>query len=175
MFGKWVPLRWIEPIFAACRANPQWIPLFLTKFPQRYVELASALSPEWWLGTTVDRQYRVKIAETAFGKIRHLPNTKWLSFEPLLERLQFPDGFFSLFDLVVIGAQTATTQPEGPMPAIAPQLDWVIDIIVQARKAGCAVWCKENLLGVPNPDSPGMILPQEMPRKFLERLARSAA
>ena len=135
--------------------------------PQRYVELASALSPEWWIGTTVDKQYRVKIAETAFGKIEHLPNIKWLSSEPLLERLQFTD--LSSFDLVVIGAQTATRQPEGPMPAIAPRLDWVIDIIVQARKDGCAVWCKENLQGIPNSDSPGMILPQELPRRFVAK------
>jgi hypothetical protein len=62
-------------------------------------------------------------------------------------------------------------QPEGPKPAKAPQLYWVIDIIVKARAADCAIWCKENLLGIPNDDdSPGMILPQEMPRKFLERL-----
>jgi len=67
LFGKWVPDEWIAKVFASCIANPQWEYLFLTKFPQRYVGLR--LPPTAWIGTTVDEQYRVKIAEEAYRKI----------------------------------------------------------------------------------------------------------
>src|SRR5262249_23585617 len=39
IFGNWVPDELIRQVFASCIANPQWEYLFLTKFPQRYVEL----------------------------------------------------------------------------------------------------------------------------------------
>ena len=112
MFGKWVPDEWIEKVFASCHANQQWEYLFLTKFPQRYVGLQ--LPPTAWIGTTVDEQYRVKIAEEAF---RHIDGVrlKWLSLEPLREDLRFND--LSMFDFVVLGSQSATEQPEDRMGA----------------------------------------------------------
>ena len=103
LFGKFVPDEWIAKVFAAAYSNPNWEYLFLTKFPQRYVRLD--LPPTGWIGTTVDDQYRVKIAEEAFRKIRGV-RVKWLSLEPLLAPLEFSD--LSMFDFVVIGSQRAT-------------------------------------------------------------------
>ena len=81
--------------------------LFLTKFPRRYVGLE--FPPTAWLGTSVDEQKRVRLAEEAF---RQRPRAvKWLSLEPLLAPLEFSD--LSMFDWVVIGAQTETYQPDG--------------------------------------------------------------
>jgi protein gp37 len=131
----------------------------LTKFPQRYVGLS--LPPTAWIGTTVDEQYRVKIAEEAFRKINDV-KVKWLSLEPLLEPLKFND--LSMFDWVVIGSQSATKQPAGYVKEFAPPFEWVADIVTQARKAGCRIYMKPNLLGDnPNPQSPGMKLIQEVP------------
>ena len=75
--------------------------------------------PTAWFGTSVDRQHRVKIAETAFRQIEGVA-IKWLSLEPLLEPLIFSD--LSMFDWIVIGAQSATEQPEGPVPAFSPRI-----------------------------------------------------
>ena len=161
LYGKWVPNKWIEKVHASCIANPQWEYLMLTKFPQRYVGLQ--LPPTAWLGTTVDEQYRVKIAEEAFRKISGV-RVKWLSLEPLLAPLEFTD--LSMFDWVVIGAQSATRQPDGYVPEFAPPFDWVMRIVAQAREAGCRIYMKPNLLGNCHPQSPGMKLIQEQPACF---------
>jgi protein gp37 len=163
MFGRWVPDEWIEQVFARCIENPQWEYLFLTKFPQRYVGLQ--LPPTAWIGTTVDEQYRVKIAEEAFSKISGV-RVKWLSLEPLLAPLEFTD--LSMFDWVVIGAQSATEQPPpiGHVPEFAPTFESVMRIVAQAREAGCRIYMKPNLLGDYHPQSPGMKLIQEQPACF---------
>jgi protein gp37 len=165
-FGKWVPQEWLEKMFAVYRANLQWEYLFLTKFPQRYVGLE--LPPTAWIGTSVDTQSRVKYAVDAFRQIKDV-RAKWLSLEPLLDPLDFKEGQLEVFDWVVIGAQSATRQPKtivpsGHVPEFAPPFEWVANIVAQARKAGCRVYLKPNLLGAnPNPQSPGMALPQEEP------------
>jgi protein gp37 len=158
LYGKWVPEEWITAVHASAIANPQWEYLFLTKFPRRYVDLA--LPRTAWLGTSVDEQKRVRLAEEAFKSIGGV-RVKWLSLEPLLAPLEFSD--LSMFDWVVIGSQTATEQPDGPVGAVAPPFDWVARIVAQAREAGCRVYLKPNLLGRVSSQSPGMILPMEEP------------
>jgi protein gp37 len=164
LYGKWVPADWIKQVHQSCQDNPQWDYLLLTKFPSRYVKLD--LPPTAWVGTTVDSQRRVAIAEDAFRKIEGV-RVKWLSLEPLLEPLAFSD--LSMFDWVVIGAQSQTTQPGNRIvPAFAPNFDWVARLVAQARDAGCAVYLKPNLIGFDpvkgfNPQAPGMKIPQEVP------------
>jgi protein gp37 len=158
LYGRWVPGDWIEQVHASCRANPQWDYLMLTKFPARYVDLD--LPATAWIGTSVDEQKRVRIAEDAFRRIEGV-RVKWLSLEPLREPLEFSD--LSMFDWVVIGAQTETRQPNGVIPAFAPPFDWVQRIYAQAREAGCKVHMKPNLLGQTSPQLPGMQLSDEYP------------
>jgi protein gp37 len=152
LYGRWVPGEWIDKVHAAMLASPQWQYILLTKFPERYPHLQ--LPPGAWVGTSVDEQKRVRIAERAF---RQLPDgvVTWLSLEPLREPLRFTD--LSAFDWVVIGAQTETRQPGGTEPAMRPEWDWVVQIYTAARKAGCRVHLKPNLLSV------GMALPDEYP------------
>lgn len=157
-YGRWVPQDWIDQIHAAMLAAPQWQYITLTKFPDRYAGLD--MPPRAWVGTSVDEQNRVRIAERAFREISGVA-VKWLSLEPLLEPLQFTD--LSMFDWVVIGAQSATRQPDGDVPGFAPPFEWVSRIVAQAREAGCRVHLKPNLLGRTNPQLPGMTLPDEYP------------
>jgi protein gp37/lambda repressor-like predicted transcriptional regulator len=154
LYGRWVPDEWIEKVHASMLDSPQWQYILLTKFPSRYVGLA--LPDGAFVGTSVDEQKRVRIAQDAFAK---LPDNviKWLSLEPLREPLQFDD--LSMFDWVVIGAQTATTQPSGFLPAFAPEFDWVVDIYQKAREAGCKVHFKPNIMD----GKPGMRFPDEYP------------
>jgi protein gp37 len=158
LYGKWVPDEWIEQVHRSCIANPQWDYLFLTKFPRRYVGLK--LPPTAWVGTSVDEQKRVRLAEDAFRQIKDV-RVKWLSLEPLLEPLQFTD--LSMFDWIVIGAQSATRQPDGHVPEFSPPIEWVLRLTAQAKEARCKVYHKPNLLGVPSPQCPGMRLLQEEP------------
>lgn len=162
-YGRWVPDEWIEQIHAAMLAGPRhWQYILLTKFPARYVGLD--MPPGAWIGTSVDEQNRVRIAEDAFRQISAKGRVRWLSLEPLREPLEFTD--LSMFDWVVIGAQTATTQPGGPVPAFAPPFEWVARITAQAREAGAKVHLKPNLLGKTSSQSPGMQLPDEYPDAY---------
>jgi protein gp37 len=160
LFGQWVPDEWIEKVLASASANLQWDYLFLTKFPRRYVGLQ--LPETAWIGTSVDEQKRVRLAEDAFRQIKDV-RVKWLSLEPLLAPLEFTD--LSMFDWVVIGSQSATKQPKrfGKVPAFAPPFEWVARITAQARECGCKVYHKPNLLGVTGPQCAGMQLIQEEP------------
>ena len=109
--------------------------LFLTKFPQRLAEL------EWpenaWCGTTVDTQDRVKIAEKSFANLT--AGKKWLSCEPMLERLTF--NALEIFQYLVIGASTESSQT----PEYQPPLDHVLWLIEQADRVGTQVFMKDNL------------------------------
>jgi protein gp37 len=144
LYGRWVPDEWIQKVHASMCANPAWQYITLTKFPARYVGLD--MPPGAWVGTSVDEQKRVRIAEEAFRKIDGVA-VKWLSLEPLREPLEFTD--LSVFDWVVIGAQTETRQPDGVVPAFAPPFEWVARIVVQALDAGCRVHLKPNLRSAP--------------------------
>lgn len=154
LYGRWVPDEWIDQVHASMFASPLWQYILLTKFPARYVGLD--MPPGAWIGTSVDEQKRVRIAEDAFREISG-GQVKWLSLEPIKEPLEFTD--LSVFDWVVIGAQTETRQPTGPVPAFAPPFEWVARIVAQAREAGCRVHLKPNLVN----GKPGMQLPDEYP------------
>lgn len=146
LFGKWVPQEWIDAILDEVRAAPQWNFLFLTKFPQRLAEI------QWpenaWVGTTVDAQYRVEIAEKAFRKVE--ASVKWLSCEPLRERLTFSS--LAMFDWVVLGGQSASSQA----PAFQPPWEWVAHLMQQVWEAGCLLYWKPNLLTRPQ-EYPGHV------------------
>jgi protein gp37/ParB-like chromosome segregation protein Spo0J len=160
LYGRWVPDEWIEKVHASMLRSPQWQYILLTKFPARYVGLD--LPNGAWVGTSVDEQKRVRIAQEAFAKLpQDKKIIKWLSLEPLREPLQFDD--LSMFDWVVIGAQTASTQPDGFHPAFAPEFDWVVDIYRKAREGGCQVHFKPNLIDGKSRDWVGMRFPDEYP------------
>lgn len=144
LYGRWVPDEWISQVHASMLASPQWEYLLLTKFPARYIGLE--LPSKAWVGTSVDEQKRVRIAENAFREIDGVA-VKWLSLEPLREPLKFTD--LSMFDWVVIGAQTETRQPDGMVPAFAPPFEWVARIVTQALDAGCKIHLKPNLRSQP--------------------------
>lgn len=135
LFGRWVPQEWIDAVFQTVSDNPQWNFLFLTKFPLRLAE------QDWpdnaWIGTSVDSQVRVAAAEKAFSRVQG--GIKWLSCEPLMERLTFTS--LEMFDWIVIGGATKSTQTE----EFQPPWEWIEHLVNQAREAGCKVYFKTNL------------------------------
>jgi DNA modification methylase/protein gp37 len=137
LFGRWVPKEWIDAVLGEIRAAPQWTFLLLTKFPIRMAEFA--FPENAWVGTTVDCQARVANAERAFRKVK--AGVKWLSCEPLLERLKFSD--LGMFHWVVLGGASRQSQT----PEWHPPISWVEEIHQAARQAGCRVFDKPNLFG----------------------------
>jgi protein gp37 len=100
LFGDWVPVEWIEQIIETCVAAPDFDFLFLTKNPARYLDFE--FPKNCWLGATADRQRRAKAAVDVFRQISG--NVKFLSCEPLMEQVTFPNNGLSAPDLVIIGA-----------------------------------------------------------------------
>lgn len=155
LFGSWVPQEWIDQVIASTVANPQWEYLFLTKYPQRYERLD--LPKSGWIGASVDEQRRAEPTLEAVRKVSGV-KVKWLSLEPLIE----PITFSSLegIDWIVIGAQS---ENPGQNPSFAPPFEWVADLVSTARRDGCKVWLKTNLLGQTSGQWPGMTLLNEIP------------
>ncbi len=163
LFGKWVPIAWVRKVFDACLASPEWEYIFLTKWPKRYANLP--LIENAWYGASIVHQLDVARVERAMQQFAGASNiVRWISMEPMLEPITFND--LSWCDLVVIGAQTSTKQPEGSSPAFSPQFDWVVDVVNQCREAGVPYFLKANL----GPEKPGMVLPKMAPRRSIQPL-----
>jgi protein gp37 len=158
LFGKWVPDAWIESVFDACLKSPHWEYLFLTKWPARYSRMP--LIENAWYGASVIQQSDVKRVEADMQKIASGKVIRWISLEPMLEPIRFDD--IGWCDLVVIGSQTSTNQPDGRVEEFAPEFDWVFDVVAQCKQAGVPYYLKENL-GL---SRPGMKLPKGLPRGY---------
>ena len=136
LFGRWVPREWIDAVLVSIRCAPKWNFLLLTKNPSRLLEFE--FPPNAWVGTTVDRQERVELAQQVFPRVK--ASVKWVSCEPMLERLTFSN--LQLFQWVVIGGGSKTSS----FPEYFPPRDHVQHLWAQAEAAGVKVFEKSNLL-----------------------------
>lgn len=157
LFGRWVPTEWIQAVLDEVASSPQWNFLFLTKFPIRLQEFTFPSNA--WVGSTVDAQARVASVEAAFERVD--ATVKWLSCEPMLEKLTFTK--LDLFDWVVIGGASSSTAT----PEFRPPRQWTEHLEAQARAAGCHVYEKTNLLDRIK-EYPGqtLTLPVDVPTEF---------
>jgi protein gp37 len=163
LFGPWVPEEWIQAVLDAVRESPEWNYLFLTKNPKRYLDFE--FSKNCWLGTTVDIQSRVSLAEKSFKDLK--ATVKWLSCEPLLENLKFRN--LEVFDWVVIGRCSENSRT----PEFQPPWNWIENLLDQAREAKCKVYFKPGLDSRPK-EYPGCesVPCEELPREFRRYLGK---
>lgn len=137
LFGKWVPDNWIEEVFKACEKAPQHNYLFLTKNPQRYVDLGySGKLPEkdnMWYGSTVTTPG----TESYWGRDT---NTFW-SIEPILEPFgSMGTTYNEVPKWIIIGAETGQRKNK-----VIPERKWIEDILNECRKADIPVFMKSSL------------------------------
>lgn len=158
LFGSWVPDAWIEEVFASCKRAPQHTYLFLTKNPERYMQLARAGKlPEednFWYGSTAT----TPDASFWWSEYHHT----FVSIEPMLAPFETggPDEIRKV-EWVIIGAMTGTGSKKHQ-----PKREWVEAIVQSAENTGTPVFMKENLAGVWGPDlirehPEGMVWPEE--------------
>jgi len=74
---------------------------------------------------------------------------KWLSLEPLLERIQID---WTIFHWIVIGGASRSSQT----PEWRPPWRWICEITTAAIQADCAVYHKDNLYPERMRDYPGV-------------------
>lgn len=136
LFGEWVEQGWIDKVLDACRKTPQWTYIFLTKNPKR---LTTIKFPEnSWVGTTIDIKARVKPALEYMPQV--MAPVKFISAEPLLEDLEVDE--VPGIDWVIIGARSKTASA----PEFQPEPAWVERLHMAARRSGCKVYWKTNLI-----------------------------
>lgn len=151
LFGEWVPLKWIQEVFEACKAAPQHRYLFLTKNPARYFGLAEmGLLPKdknFWYGTTTTTQ-----KEDFFWSDEH--NT-FLSIEPIhgpFEKMEI--GTLRRFtNWIIVGAETGSRKDK-----IIPEKAWIDELAACAWENEVPIFMKESLK-----DMMGMEFKQQFP------------
>ena len=141
LFGDWVPDEWIREVFEACEAAPQHRYLFLTKNPERYMELASngvitKDQSNFWFGSTATAP------EMPF--FWHNEVNTFVSIEPILAPFKdlTDDGIdpVSKVKWIIVGAETGSRKDKA-----VPRKSWVDEIVSTAKKTGTPVFMKDSL------------------------------
>ena len=169
LFGRGVPTKWIVEVLDICREAPQHNYLFLTKFPERYVELDHlALLPHeenFWYGATITNAKQMKRAADSIGQLRQEVRS-FFSMEPLMEDVARSEAWEMSYNgayanWIIIGAMT------GPgSESQQPCREWVEKIVEDAKNElspfyPIPVFMKDNLRKVWGRD-----LIQEFPEKL---------
>ncbi len=141
LFGSWVPDSWIEEVFAACEKAPQHKYLFLTKNPQRYIDLARAgklpAKDNMWYGTTAttpDEQF-------FWGGAWHT----FVSIEPILRDFNVKGGgdFGDLTQWIIVGAETGNRKNK-----VIPEKSWIGAIIKASADKNISLFMKNSLIPI---------------------------
>lgn len=153
LFGDWVPDTWIEEVFNACEKAPQHNYLFLTKNPQRYVELALReklpVKENMWYGSTMTEPDM----ESFFSKYH---KTFW-SIEPILKPFRrMEESKKQLPDWIICGAETGRRKDK-----VIPKREWIEDILEDCRQRNIPIFMKSSLA-----DIWGEPLVQEFPKEL---------
>ena len=141
LFGPWVPTKWIVDVMDACLAAPQHRYLFLTKYPERYLELDAAgalpCQDNFWYGSTAANP------ETDQMIYSDRFNT-FVSIEPLLGPFGRPaTGALDFIDWFIIGAETGNRKGK-----VVPEKAWVKEIVDYCDAAGKPVFMKDSLIPI---------------------------
>ena len=141
LFGPWVPTEWIAEVFKACLLSPQHRYLFLTKYPERYLELDAAgalpCQENFWYGSTATNPEKDQMMYSDRF------NT-FVSIEPLLGPFGTPaTGALDLIDWFIVGAETGNRKGK-----VVPEKAWVKEIVDYCDAAGKPVFKKDSLIPI---------------------------
>lgn len=138
LFGDWVPSEWIQQVIDTVKENKQWMFLFLTKNPKRYLEFE--FPENCFFGATADTQEHANNAVEAFSELcKKSGNVRFLSCEPLLESVSIGDC--DAIDWIIIGGRSKNSKG----PASQPEWAWVEKLVVEGRKINAKIYFKPNL------------------------------
>jgi len=140
LFGEWIRYEWLATIFRRCVQHPKLTFIFLTKQPQN-LQKWSPFPDNCWVGVSVCDD---KMLDVAVDKLEDIQaRVKFMSFEPLLERLTLSLGYafyYSGITWAVIGQQTPVSKKT------MPRIEWIAEIVEAADNADIPVFLKDNLL-----------------------------
>ncbi len=141
LFHPKIHKEWRDAIFQAIKENPQYTFQILTKFPQN---IDRPMPDNVWLGVTVtkeDELDRLMYLSSVQAKNRNKAKIRFVSFEPLLEHIQW-GGYrveFSSLDWIIVGQLTGHGKLYEPFPF------WISQIKIYAGHYGIPLFMKNNL------------------------------
>ena len=160
LFGSWVPDEWIDEVFAACERAPQHKYLFLTKNPQRYLELESKRKLPWadnfWFGTSVTN------SEMEYAWFNDKKFHWFLSVEPILERLGNIKPNSHMPEWIIVGAETGNRKNK-----IIPKREWIEDIVELCYQQDIPIFMKDSLIPIVGEEN----MRREFPASFNKEAA----
>lgn len=178
LFGEWVPDEWIEMVFEACAKAPQHRYLFLTKNPQRYVELDGRnklpIRDNMWYGATASNNEQLSEAIKLFAYFEFEGEIKtFLSIEPILEnvdisKINLPSGWYKdwrcYVKWLIIGAESGNRKDK-----VVPQKSWIDCISKKCKyEAGVSIFMKESLVPIVGEENMQREFPWETPKQRKE-------
>ena len=135
LFGEGIPEDWTDRVMDQIRIHRQHRFYLLTKQPQNLPKNYTYWPDNCWVGVSATNGQQAGDAVGYLLNIR--ARVKYISFEPLLERIEISDQGLSPIDWVIIGAQTK--------PTVMPKVEWVKEIVEAADGAGIPVFLKDSL------------------------------
>lgn len=141
LFGSWVPDSWIEEVFTACEKEPQHRYLFLTKNPQRYIDLATAgklpAKDNMWYGTTATTPDKPFF----WGGAWHT----FVSIEPILRDYsgEIKEMCDTFAQWVIVGAETGRRKGK-----VVPEKSWINAITKSCIEKNVCLFMKDSLIPI---------------------------
>lgn len=153
LFGEWVPDKWIEAVFDACRKAPQHRYLFLTKNYIRASEFR--YEKNWWIGRTITHDEPVNnknknlylcygVPKAVEPEWKDHPNT-FISIEPIhgfIPDLPFYAHEYG-YKWVIVGAETGNRKDK-----VIPKREWIEKIVEDCAFRKIPVFMKDSLVPI---------------------------
>lgn len=159
-FGSWVPDEWIREILSVCEKYDEHNFLFLTKNPERYVQIQVPIADNLWYGTTIT-------CEEDADRFNYLPaaGKKFVSIEPLLGDISAENNvMFRQVEWVIIGAETGSLKKR---VKVVPDFEWIKSIVRAADSNGVPVFMKDSLIPIVGEENMRRDFPRGLQRTVL--------
>lgn len=160
LFGDWIPTSWIMEIFDKLKKVDRHNYLFLTKNPDRYLDLAKdgrlPVNPNFWYGTTVTTG-----AERYFHSGFWAGLNTFLSIEPVLgDFVENHVGDMIFTNWVIVGAETGNRKDK-----VIPKKEWIEKIVEACDSFDIPVFMKDSLIPIVSEGN----MRRDMPAQLLKR------
>lgn len=133
LFGSWVPDSWIEEVFSACEKAPQHNYLFLTKNPERYVELIN--NEDFFVKTRSNMWFGYSYTGKESKQWWNPDYSIFVSVEPILEPIEVPRCKW-----LIVGAETGRRKDR-----VIPKREWIEHLVYYCGKWNIPLFMKSSL------------------------------
>ena len=135
IFAEWTNPEWTRQVIDTINKYPQHEYQLLTKNPERIDSIALNLR-NCWVGATINYQNELM---KNLGAIKCIDcKIKFISFEPLLENIDFSEVDLRGIDWIIVGKLTGSKK-------IKLQEIWVENILSKARENDIPIFIKNNV------------------------------